>query len=192
MASHHRVYAFFDGAHIRDGLAKMGVDWRDVDLSTVARAAIKWVGDSWQGLPLRMTRVWIYDAIPDEGSKDDGEVEYWLTRNDRQADTHVRRGHLAGDPRKQSLRRQKAVDVQLAVDALEFSSQGVFDAALFVTGDADFVPVAESVRNKGYLVAVCSFRDKLAEVWKEVADRVGFLPDDPKAWDAWKLPSPGE
>jgi len=191
MADHIRVYVFFDGGHIRDGLHKIGVPWSQVDLSQVAKVALKWVGSSWRELPMKVSRVYIYDAVPDDADPSQHDVETWLTRNGQQRDAHVRRGHLAGDRRGGQRIRQKAVDVQLAVDALMLASNGVFDMALLVTGDADFVPVAEAVRDKGPLVAVCSFGSSLSDALREVADRVGYLPDDPAAWQGWELPPSG-
>lgn len=183
-----RVYAFIDGGYVRSGLEKLSVAWQDVNLSDVVAVAVnQWIGGKWQGEFMGVSRAFIYDAVADNAAEDD-PVMSWLDRHDQLRDVHVRRGGLAGDPKKGMPRRQKAVDVQLAVDALTFAARGVFDVALFVTGDADFVPVAEAVRDSGPLVAVCGFRESLAEGLQRVADRVGNLPEDPNAWTGWRLP----
>lgn len=191
MADHVRVYVFFDGGYIRDGLNKIGVPWSEVDLSQVANVALKWVGRSWRELPMKVSRVFIYDAVPDDADPSGNEVEKWLKRNGEQMDAHVRRGHLAGDRRGGQRIRQKAVDVQLAVDALSLASNNVFDMALLVTGDADFAPVAQAICDKGPLVAVCCFENSLSDALREVADRVGYLDEEPGAWQGWQLPPSG-
>lgn len=185
MTEHVRVYVFFDGGHIRRGLEDMDVPWHDVDLSEVAKVAVKWVGRTWQELPMRVSRILIYDGVADDGDPSQQQVERWLRRNGERKDVHVRPGRLVARPGKP---RQKAVDVQLAVDALSWAWNGLFDVALLVTGDGDFTPLAEAIRDRGPLVAVCSFGKKLSDELREVADRVGYLPADPNAWQAWKLP----
>lgn len=62
-------------------------------------------------------------------------------------DVHVRYGRLAGALR--SGRRQKGVDVQLAVDALNSAVDGVCDVAILVTGDADFALSSRRYGNAG-------------------------------------------
>ena len=131
-----------------------------------------------------VARVFVYDAVPEEET--DGDVETWLERNEREMDVEVRYGRLSA--RKRTGRQQKAVDVQLAVDALSHAVNGVYDVAILVTGDADFVPVVEAVRERGPLVCVCSFKDALSDELARRPDRVGYLPDDPSAYAAWQLP----
>ena len=182
MAETLRTYAFFDGAYVREGLEAAGAAWQDLNLREVAYAAPSWVGNKWQELQMRIGRVFVYDAVP-EGAPEDHDVERWLRRNGNEMDVHIRRGVLVGTPP-----RQKGVDVQLAVDALSLASNGVYDVALLVAGDGDLAPVVEAVRFKGPLVAVCCFRNSISRELRKEADRVGYLPDDPNAWAAWRLP----
>ena len=185
-----QVYAFVDAAQLRSGLESIGAPWQDLSIPDVALAALRDIRRDRDGADMVISRVWIYDAISedDQPSSDDEAVEQWLRRNNDEMDVHVRFGRLAGDPKKAKGRRQKGVDVQLAVDALTFASNGLFDVALFVTGDADFAPVVEAIRDKGPRVAIFSFRSSLSPVLREVADRVGYLWEDPATYAGWKLP----
>lgn len=184
-----RVYAFIDGAQLRAGLQELGAKWEEVNLLDIAKVGLRGVGSKWQGLDMVVSRVFVYDAVGDNtATKEEQAVERWLRRNGQQPDVHVRRGGLAGDPKKPRARRQKAVDVQLAVDAVTWASNGVFDVALLVTGDGDFAPVAEAVRDRGPLVALFCFESRLSPVLREAADRVGYLLTDPAAYDGWALP----
>lgn len=179
----HRAYAFVDGAHFREYAQSLGLRWQDVRVSRLASDCIGWAGRAWIDVPISVARTHIYDAT-DESVE--GDVETWLSRHERERDTHVRRGHLRASKRKP--REQKAVDVLLAVDALSGAYEGRFGVALFVTGDADFAPVIEAVGLRGVLTMVVGQRNAMATGLAEVADRIGYLPDDLKHYkpsDYW-------
>ena len=44
---------------------------------------------------------------------------------------------------------QKGVDVKLAVDALKLALKGKINKSIFITGDSDFVPVIEAIKEEG-------------------------------------------
>lgn len=44
---------------------------------------------------------------------------------------------------------QKGVDVKIAIDALRLCLKGKISRAIFVTGDSDFVPVVEAIKDEG-------------------------------------------
>lgn len=44
---------------------------------------------------------------------------------------------------------QKGVDVLLAIDALRLTLKGKISKAIFITGDADFVPVIKAIKDEG-------------------------------------------
>ena len=174
-----RTYVFIDGGHIRSGLTRIGASWESLNLRTMCEVLPSWVGGAWMRESMRVSRVFVYDAVPESGDDEGNLVEEWLKRNDRVMDVDVRYGRLAGEP--QSRQRQKAVDVQLAVDALSFAVNDTYDVAILVTGDADFIPVVEAVRERGPLVCVCAFQESLSDELAKRADRVGPMPTDPKA-----------
>jgi uncharacterized LabA/DUF88 family protein len=63
--------------------------------------------------------------------------------------SHVRTGTITG-----ARRRQKQVDVQLAVDMLTFAFRGTFRRAVLVSGDLDFKPVVQSLVSFGAFIEV--------------------------------------
>lgn len=83
-------------------------------------------------------------------------------------------GYLRADPRDKSrLRRtQKAVDVQLAVDALAAAADRIYECAIFLTGDGDLSPAVVAVSNRGILTAVCGPKRSMSEVLARAADRL--------------------
>ena len=54
--------------------------------------------------------------------------------------------------------QEKAVDVKLAVDLLEFAD--IYDTAIIVSGDGDYVPAVQAVKNRGKQVVNVSFETR--------------------------------
>jgi uncharacterized LabA/DUF88 family protein len=65
----------------------------------------------------------------------------------------------------------------LAVDLVVGAFSGVFDAALLVSGDADFVPAVQEARRRGIVLILASFKTGTSEELIEASDR-GFDLDD--------------
>ena len=82
---------------------------------------------------------------------------------------HVREGFVSRG-RRASKRSQKAVDVQLAVDALEHSISGNVGTAVFIAGDLDFEPLFFSLNRFGVRVTIYYERDTASETLLEAAD----------------------
>jgi uncharacterized LabA/DUF88 family protein len=63
--------------------------------------------------------------------------------------------------------QQKGVDIALATDLLNLSIKGLITHAVIVTGDSDYVPVIDAVKNEGVHVTVAHGKfahDRLVEV----------------------------
>lgn len=106
---------------------------------------------------LNAYRTYYYDAI--DYTKHDGETDAAydarIERAEAQHDQisslpgfHVRPGHVRASRRKKN-REQKAVDVQLAVDALEHAARRNMELAMLLTGDLDFEPLLASLERLG-------------------------------------------
>ena len=65
---------------------------------------------------------------------------------------HVRLGSLAGSSQKK--RRQKGVDILLAVDMMNHAIRQNMRRAVLVSGDADFKPLVESMVQIGMFVEI--------------------------------------
>jgi len=61
---------------------------------------------------------------------------------------------------------QKGVDVKLAIDALKLSLKGKIHKVAFVTGDSDFIPVVEAIKDEG--IEVCIFYHPSSVNWSLV------------------------
>ncbi len=69
-------------------------------------------------------------------------------------------------------------DVGMAVDAIRMAS--VMDAIVLVTGDGDFVPLVEYLKNRGKRVEVLAFERSASSKLKEVADEFVNLEENTK------------
>ena len=65
-------------------------------------------------------------------------------------------------------------DVGMAVDAIRFSR--LVDTLILVTGDGDFIPLVEYLKNQGSQAEVAAFEKTSSQKLKEVADN--FIPLD--------------
>jgi len=114
------------------------------------------LGINWGGVRAAHRKVYFYDAVPVQQEAEDDNTYgariapklAQLAEIERSPGFHVR----SGDRRYGGKRRgneQKMVDVQLAVDALQMASRGLFDIATFITGDLDFKPLLDALVDLG-------------------------------------------
>jgi uncharacterized LabA/DUF88 family protein len=92
------------------------------------------------------------------------------------ADTHLGFGFLRGN-RPERL-RQKGVDTLLAVDMLVGAVDKLFQIAILVSGDADFIPVVREVSRRGVLIVIAAEVSSVSEDLRRCADR--FVPIGPR------------
>ncbi|MCW1891926.1 MAG: NYN domain-containing protein [Candidatus Uhrbacteria bacterium] len=59
-------------------------------------------------------------------------------------------------------------DVGIAVDAIKFSERA--DVVLIVSGDGDFIPLVEYLKNRGIIVEVAAFAESTSKLLKEAVD----------------------
>lgn len=66
--------------------------------------------------------------------------------------------------------RQKGVDVDLATDMVLFACKDYYDTAILVSGDGDFIPAVEKVKDMGKRVEVACFGNTINEGLRLSAD----------------------
>ena len=75
---------------------------------------------------------------------------------------------------------QKGVDVELACDMMTFAIKDCYDVAILISGDGDFIPVVERVKDQGKIVEVASFcYDTISNDLRLSADRFHNLDSIP-------------
>ena len=166
----HVAHVFIDGGYLRAIGREQGCTLPNPGYlaTTIVESPIV---QTWSANPLHnvnafLGRATYYDAAPDGGAAP--EVEQYWRAIELQQDMHLGFGALRGLKRKA---RQKGVDAQIAVDMLVGAFGSIFDVAVLVAGDADFVPVVEEVKRRGIMVVVAASPTSLADDLRRVADR---------------------
>jgi len=59
-----------------------------------------------------------------------------------------------------SFGKEKGVDVKLATDLLCFSFRNIFDKAIIISGDQDYIPAIQACKDLGKQVYIVNFRDQ--------------------------------
>lgn len=72
---------------------------------------------------------------------------------------------------RQGRQIQKGVDIQLAVEMLDFGFHNRYDIVILCSGDQDFLPVVKTIKNLGKIVCVAAFSHSCSEKLKRTADR---------------------
>lgn len=120
------------------------------------------IGIHWPSVKeeLGAQRVFFYDSVDDIKRAGESETDFQLRQRNQEAQLDsiasldgyfVRLGSFRGDAKR---RRQKEVDVLLAVDMLTHSHRRNMSRAILIAGDLDFKPVVEAVVEKGTLVTL--------------------------------------
>ncbi|MFX1558785.1 MAG: NYN domain-containing protein [Promethearchaeota archaeon] len=74
---------------------------------------------------------------------------------------------------------EKKIDIQIAVDIISLAYENKFDTAVLVSGDGDFVPVVQKLKDLSKNVEIWAFRYSLANALKLIVDKENiFYLDD--------------
>lgn len=174
----YHAHAFIDGAYLR----RLAQDY-DVPLadphSLAGRIGDNDVVQGWgrhfvKERPTALTRVLYYDAGLDDvepAAVEPGDLDAYWNTIEMLPDTELRFGTVRGKGGKRP-RRQKGVDTLLAVDMLVGAFTRIFQVAIVVAGDEDFVPVVQEVRRRGVMVVVAADHASLSSELRRSADRL--------------------
>lgn len=152
-------YLFIDGGYLREKFENCidryhGNDGQKVDPVIPATTS---------ALPFMPQKTFYYDCVDDQKAENETQDEFdrrvkaqvELFASIRNvAGWHVREGRLVG-ARKQN-RRQKRVDVLLAVEMLSHAFNKNMQTAVLIAGDDDFTPLVDELLRHGTYVEVWS------------------------------------
>lgn len=161
------TYAFVDAGHLKPNFANVTERWFgvpvDLDVATIRTA-------------FQASKVFYYDSIddvlrPDESSADlearVREQEVALREVNAIVNTHVRYGSITGRGKR---KRQKEVDILIAVDMMNHAARQNMDKAVLLTGDRDFTPLVETLVQMGLTVEVAGDYRFTSDILREAAD----------------------
>lgn len=66
---------------------------------------------------------------------------------------------------------EKKVDVKIAIDMVSFGYENLYDTAVLVSGDGDFLPLLKKLKKLKKKIEVWAFKYALANVLKEEIDK---------------------
>lgn len=69
--------------------------------------------------------------------------------------------------------------MELACDMVLFAKQDLYDVAILVSGDGDFIPAVERIKDMGKIVEVASFSDEICGELRLLSDRFWNLDSVP-------------
>ena len=157
-----------------------------------------WFGEDPELDPLSLqsyfsaSKCFFYDCLDDLPRHGETATDRETRINKQQAEfsrirsvkgTHVRLGSLVGSHNK--TRRQKEVDILLAVDMMNHASRRNMSRAVLVSGDRDFRPVVEALVQMGMFVEVAGDACHTSSVLAEAADFYHSLTiDDYYQWSS--------
>ena len=154
-----RVAIFIDGSNLYHALRE-NLGRTDLNFSEFAQ---KLIGER------RLFRIYYYNIPQDPGRYPDAsrEQQEFLTILRNSPYLEVRLGTMKVT---QGVTVEKGVDVMLATDLLQFAWDGLYDVAVLVSGDGDFAPAVQAVKNKGKHVELAYFERNVSKELLEVAD----------------------
>lgn len=80
---------------------------------------------------------------------------------------HIKYGRLA---RQGEVLVEKVIDVQIAVDMAVYGARDFYDTAILVSGDGDFAPAIEAVKEFGKHIECAFFPEQTSTVIKQLVD----------------------
>ena len=165
------TYLFIDGGHLRTCYAETIRPWFGNDGEIDFRELKGAFGAE---------RCFYYDAIDDVQRAGESQQDLELRIYQQQTffdkieeieGTFVRLGSVTGTAKK---RRQKKVDILLAVEMLDHAVRRNMDRAVLLTGDRDFEPLVQSLVQMGVRVTVAGDKKHTSKDLARAADT--FIP----------------
>lgn len=173
----YRAHGFVDGGYVRALAEECAGDGEPVYPKPAS--LVTWganAADIYRWLPrhaqdaggIHVQRTTYYDGRPnDDADVPPERLEYWKAI-EVLPDTQLGFGMVRGEKPP----RQKAVDTLLATDLLVGAFTSLFDIAILVTGDQDYVPPVIETKRQGVMVTVMAEEKSLADDLRRAADRV--------------------
>jgi uncharacterized LabA/DUF88 family protein len=172
------TYLFVDAGHLRQHYAEFALLWFGSEANADLRAVKQGLG---------AIKCFYYDCINDLKGDNESQVDLEARVALAEAEveriraiegTHVRLGSITGKKR-----RQKKVDVQIAVDMLTHAIRRNMGRTILLSGDHDFVPLVEELVNMGLYVTVVGDRKHTSKALAHAAD--GYMPITPSMYYQW-------
>lgn len=174
MSDTQRIAIFIDGSNLYHALKE---DFGDAKIN-FERFAAKLVEAR------TLIRIYYYSAPLDrmrdqQGAKDQ---QKFFDQLQRVPYLTLKLGRL--EPRPKGVWVEKGVDIVIATDMLRFAFSNVYDTAVLVSGDSDFVPAVQAVQDFGKHVEMACSSSGRSTLLRNTCDRAIELNENLLA-DCW-------
>lgn len=159
-----KVTVYIDGSNLYHSL-RSSVGRTDVDFS---KFVYKLVGDR------RHVRTYYYNAPLDQNLEPDKykAQQRFFDFLRRVPYLEVRLGRLVYRNWPDVPAYEKGIDIKIATDMIVHASRGLYDVAVLVSGDTDFVDALQAVKDLGRHAEVALFNPTGSQRIREVADNI--------------------
>lgn len=182
------TYLFIDGAYLRARYTEL----MDKFLGVKFEGSIPF---NFQTLKNRVqsTRAFYYDTVDDlRRNESDEQFEKRVLEQEQFFESiqtvsgyHVQYGKVIG-----KRKRQKQVDISLAVDMLEHAYAGNMSKVILLAGDSDFVPLVHAVVRRGVWVEILHYRPATAvDLLHQADEQTEFVFGDVYRWSKGEFTS---
>ena len=166
-----KVAIFLDGSNFYYAL-KNGFGRTDIDMAKVSSVL---------AAGRELVRTYYYNAAyPSNHAKARKQQQFFQGLR-RTPYLEVRLGQLQ---LKEGVLVQKGVDVKLAVEMIDFGFRNTYDTAILVSGDSDFVPAVQFVKNLGKHVELVVVQGQPSWHLQDACDKTVVLEQD-SLTDCW-------
>ncbi len=69
---------------------------------------------------------------------------------------------------------EKKIDINIAIDIVSFAYEDIYDTAVLVSGDGDFVPIVKKVKELNKNVEIWAFRYSLANALRDTLEPINI------------------
>ena len=170
-----RIALFIDGSNLYHALKS---DFGDAKID-FAKFAAKLVG-------LRdLVRIYYYSAPLDQTREPQRarDQQKFFDQLQKVPYLTLKLGRL--EPRSHGTLIEKGVDIVIAVDLLRFAFNNMYDTAILVSGDSDFVPAVQAAQDLGKHIEMACTHSGRSNLLHNTCDRIHELNENLLA-DCWR------
>jgi len=174
------AHGFLDGGYLREVAKAASLSPPNPQILVLnillANEIQSWGGHS-HARNISLGRTTYYDGRPDDDAAISDDLRRYWEAIELLPDTQLGFGSIRGGAKTRPP-RQKGVDTLIAVDMLVGAFTKLFDVAVLIAGDADFVPVVNEVKRRGVMVVVAAASASVSDDLRRAADR--YYPINPQ------------
>jgi len=122
----------------------------------------------------QLFRTYYYNVLRDPSQRPEGYPEQQLFL-DILRKTPYLEVRLGSTKLSQGVPVEKGIDIMLATDLLHFAWNNLYDAAILVSGDADFAYALQAAKNMGKHMEVAYFESNVSKDLRDVADNLHLM-----------------